>query len=64
MVKRSLEITGGIILIAIGIIGLLLPLMPGAVPIFAGILLISPAHGKKIIDWLKKKWHEFKKNRP
>lgn len=58
MIKRSLKITGGIILIIIGIVGLVLPLMPGVVPIFAGILLISPIHGKKIIDWLKKKWHQ------
>lgn len=61
--KRVLRIISGYILIAFGIIGLFLPFLQGIALIFAGILLISPSHGKKIIDWMKIKWQKFRKKK-
>lgn len=59
--KRTIEIIIGIILICIGIL-LALPMVPGPGTLFilGGILLISPYHGQKIIDWGKEKWHYIK----
>lgn len=59
--KRIIRIISGYILIIFGIIGLFLPFLQGIALIFAGIMLISPSHGKKIIAWVKMKWQKLKK---
>lgn len=59
---RWLQIGGGILLIILGIIGLFLPFLQGILFIFAGITLISPAHGKKMVNKIKIWWKKKHKN--
>lgn len=51
--KRLLEITFGVIMIAIGVTGFLFPFLPGLPPFIFGVILISPSHGKRLLDFLK-----------
>lgn len=51
---RILKIIGGIFCIALGIVGLFLPGLQGILLIFAGIMLLFPVAGKKIISKIKK----------
>lgn len=60
-IKRWLQIIGGILLILLGIAGLVLPFLQGFLFIFAGIMLISPTHGKKILYKGKRFWEKIKK---
>ena len=48
-----LRIAAGIMLLLLGIIGLFLPVLQGWLFIFIAIPLISPAHGKKMVEKLK-----------
>ncbi len=41
MVKRSIYFAAGCILIAVGLLGFLLPLFPGFVPFIIGIVMLS-----------------------
>lgn len=58
-ILQVLRLFGGMVLLLIGIISLLLPLLPGWVLIFGGVLLLFPESGKKIVarvkEWLKKR---------
>jgi len=58
---RIAEIIGGVTLILLGIIGLVLPLLQGFLFIFAGIILLFPEKGKKIIKKIKKFFKNLKK---
>jgi uncharacterized protein YqgC (DUF456 family) len=58
---RIAEITGGTILIVLGIVGLILPILQGFLFIFAGIILLFPKEGKKIIRKIKKFFKNLKK---
>lgn len=51
---RTLEITGGTLLLIVGIVGLFLPGLQGVLMIFGGIMLLFPVAGKKIIVKVKK----------
>ncbi|HUS48603.1 MAG TPA: hypothetical protein VMZ91_00420 [Candidatus Paceibacterota bacterium] len=58
--------TLGIFLIIIGLTGLILPLMPGWVFIFLGVLLIGNKYLKNLIEETKnswKSWREARKNK-
>lgn len=48
-----LRVAAGIMLLLLGIIGLFLPILQGWLLIFIAIPLISPAHGKKMVEKLK-----------
>lgn len=48
----------GVILIIVGIIGLVLPFVPGTIIILSGIALINPVFYKKIIKNLKSYIHK------
>lgn len=61
---RVFKIIVGIISILIGLVGLLLPILPGWVLIFAGVYLLSPAHGKAIVHWLEEKIKRYRKQHP
>jgi hypothetical protein len=54
-ILRFFEIIGGIALIIVGLVMLITP-GSGIVAIIAGIMLISPYHGRRVIWWLKKKF--------
>jgi len=51
MIRRALAVTAGIVLIAVGIAGLILPLLPGWPFIAAGIILLWPK--TRLAIWLK-----------
>lgn len=59
-VKRTIEIIIGTILICAGIIMLFTP-GPGIATIIGGVILISPNHGTKIINYIKVKYYDIKK---
>jgi len=44
----------GVPLLILGVVGLILPVMPGWILIFLGILLLFPATGDRIIEKLKR----------
>lgn len=46
----------GIPLIALGLVGLLLPLLPGIVLIFLGFMLVLPRKAEEIIDRVRRLW--------
>lgn len=52
---KILKILLAILSICLGIIGFLLPLIPGWPFIILAILLIKPEQGKKFKEWLKKR---------
>ncbi len=43
----------GIVLIGLGLLGLILPLMPGWLLIAAGVALISPKYGERLLGKIK-----------
>ncbi|QQS59133.1 hypothetical protein IPN35_06140 [Candidatus Peregrinibacteria bacterium] len=59
-IRRWVEIIGGTFLILLGIVGLVLPFLQGILFIVLGVTLISPAHGKRLLAYVKKKWHDFR----
>lgn len=59
-IKKSFRTCCGVLLIIGGIIGLFLPLLQGIGMIIAGIFLISPEKGKKLTDYCKQRWKNFK----
>ncbi len=58
-VKRFLEITGGSLLVFLGVAMFFTP-GSGILAIVAGIMLISPHHGRRVIWWGKQLWRGTK----
>ncbi|MFH0834019.1 MAG: PGPGW domain-containing protein [Patescibacteria group bacterium] len=58
--KRILEITGGVLLILLGIVMLFTP-GQGIFAIVAGVVLVSPYHGRRLIWRLKEFWKLLKR---
>lgn len=58
---RIAKIILGVIFFLLGIVGLLLPILPGWALIFAGIMLIYPERGKRIVQWLEEKIKKIRK---
>ena len=55
--KKILKISGGILLILIGIVGLIMPIMPGWAFIIPGLVILAeyfPA-ARRLVDWGKSK---------
>lgn len=46
-------------IIIVGIMGLVLPVIPGIALILLGILLLFPLQGKRLIDRLRQYWHKI-----
>jgi uncharacterized protein YqgC (DUF456 family) len=57
-----LRILSGVGLVLVGIVGLILPIMPGWIFIIPGLLLLADYFdsAKKLIDWLKRRWSEVR----
>lgn len=51
----------GVILFLVGVIGLFLPVIQGGLLILIAIPLVSPEHGKRLIDKVKELRAKFKK---
>ncbi|MCF7836438.1 PGPGW domain-containing protein [Candidatus Gracilibacteria bacterium] len=58
-IKRFFEIVGGGFLILAGIVMLVTP-GQGVLAIVAGIFLISPQHGKRVVWWGRQLWRGVK----
>lgn len=64
-----MRITAGVALLLIGIIGLLIPILQGWLFLALAVPLISPKHGKKMVEkgkywwnkWFTKKKKEFER---
>jgi len=56
---KVVKIGGGLFLILLGIVGLILPIMPGWIFLIPGLIIIGeyypPAH--QLVEWLKRKYH-------
>jgi UPF0716 family protein affecting phage T7 exclusion len=64
--KKIWQISLGVVLIVAGIIMLVTP-GQGILAIVAGIVLVSPYHGRRVIwnlkqlwKWVKQKWYSFR----
>jgi uncharacterized protein YqgC (DUF456 family) len=55
--KKPLKITAGLALIAIGLIGLLVPIMPGWVFIISGLIMLADYFPsvRRLLDWARTK---------
>lgn len=62
MIKRSFQITLGIIVISLGIAGLFLPFLQGILLIILGINILSPYHGQKLLHKIKELWFKICKS--
>lgn len=60
-IKKIIRITSGILLILAGIAGLFLPILQGIAMIIAGILLVHPILGKKIIKKIGGFYHRIRR---
>jgi transaldolase len=63
--KKIWQISLGVVLVLVGIVMLFTP-GQGILAIVAGIVLISPYHGRRVIwrlkllwKWVKQKWYSF-----
>ncbi len=59
MLKRWFEIIFGVLLIVLGVVMLVTP-GPGTATIIAGLMFVSPQHGKRVIWWLNCLWKWLK----
>ena len=55
--KKIIRVSAGVGLVVLGIIGLVLPIMPGWVFLIPGLLILSDHFPgvKRLVDWAKKK---------
>lgn len=58
-IKRCFQIIGGIILILAGLVMLVTP-GQGILSIVAGVFLISPYHGRRLVWRIKRGWKRLK----
>lgn len=61
MIKKTFYIIFGIICLFIGLVGFLVPFLPGWPFFFIGIGAISPKHGKGMLEWVKKKIQKIRR---
>ena len=59
-VKSALKIAGGICLVLIGLVGLIMPIMPGWVFIIPGLVVLSEYFPpiRRLLDWARRKLEE------
>ena len=55
--KKPLKIAAGLVLIAIGLIGLVVPIMPGWVIIISGLIILADYFPsvRRLLDWARTK---------
>lgn len=58
--RKTLRIGGGVLLVLIGIVGLIMPVMPGWVFIIPGLVILAEysTRIKRLLDWLKAKFED------
>lgn len=59
MIRAAARITGGFVLIVVGIVGIILPIMPGWIFLFGGLVMLADyfAPARWLVDWGKRKYH-------
>ncbi len=55
MLKRGFEVAFGVLLVLLGMVLLVTP-GPGIVVMVAGVMFVSPQHGRRLIYWLLCLW--------
>ncbi len=57
VLRKLIRIGGGIGLVILGIIGLILPVMPGWIFLIPGLIILSDYHPplKRLLEWAKRK---------
>jgi len=55
LIRKTLLFIAGLFLIALGIVGLILPVMPGWIFIFLGLSFIAPEFAEKLKQWVLRK---------
>jgi uncharacterized membrane protein YbaN (DUF454 family) len=57
MIRAAARISGGLALVAVGIIGIILPIMPGWIFLIPGLVILAeyfpPIH--RLLEWAKRK---------
>ena len=63
--RAVVRITSGIALLLVGVVGLILPIMPGWVFIIPGLMILSDYFPpiKRLLDWAKTKYAAVKENK-
>jgi uncharacterized membrane protein YbaN (DUF454 family) len=58
--KKILRIAAGVGLILVGIVGLIMPVMPGWVFIIPGLMILAEysKSARRLLDWLKAKFED------
>ena len=58
--KKILRIAAGVGLILIGIVGLIMPVMPGWIFIIPGLMILAEysKSARRLLDWLKEKFED------
>ena len=58
--KSALKIAGGIGLVLVGVVGLILPIMPGWVFLIPGLVILSEYFPpiRRLLDWARRKLEE------
>jgi hypothetical protein len=57
MIRATLRITAGISLVIVGLLGLLLPIMPGWIFLIPGLVLLGDYFPpiRRLVEWAKRK---------
>ena len=63
--RAVIRIASGIALLLVGIVGLILPIMPGWVFVIPGLMILADYYppARRLLDWAKAKY-EAVKNKP
>jgi uncharacterized membrane protein YbaN (DUF454 family) len=60
MLRKFFKVILSFLALIFAIVGFLVPILPGWPFLLAGIVLISPDHGKKLAETLKEKWNKYR----
>ena len=60
--RAIIRIVSGVALLLVGVVGLILPIMPGWVFIIPGLMILADyfAPAKRLLDWAKAKYEAIK----
>ena len=61
-VWRVVRIVAGFALLSFGLVAILIPVLPQAPFIVAGLLLLAREFhwARRLLDWAKRRWHSFR----
>lgn len=56
-----IRFASGFILLMLGVVGLIIPILHSAVLLIIAFPLLSPTHGVRFAEWLKRKYKSLQK---